>query len=559
MSARGAGTHPIRVPLMVVAACGALLVTVSPPVAGTTEALVVADEATVTRGESVDIDVLANDQIDLPDPLDPVAIAITTLPDVGTAEVIVAGEPPEPAASGAADPAQPEATAAPATEVGGAEAPAAEVVAATAMSPIIRYTPGVDAPVGPVTFGYAVQVGGAEVGSATVTASIANAAPVAVADVVTVTSAPGDTREIVVLANDEDPDGGVLSVATVTDPEHGQVSRDGDVVTYDPVDDYVGDDRFSYRIVDGQGGSAEGTVEVTVADATGPMVLRDNAVKAVAGTKRRIYVLGNDDSGGRGPLEVVSVGTASAGAEVWVHADGVSVVFRARKSYVGPDSFTYRVRDRRGNRARASVAVQVVAPPPSIHITVSGPLTRKAVPYSYRPGCPVPPSQLRRIRMNYWSFSGEIRRGTLIVRSDAVSDLSYVFKRAFDAKFRIKKVRKIDYFYRDGRRSPTGSDRAAMRAGNTSAFNCRSVVGNPTKRSAHSYGIAIDINTFQNPYVVGSTFYPEGSGSYLRRVPCRRGMICRGGAVAKAMQARGWPWGARWSNPDYQHFSATGG
>jgi D-alanyl-D-alanine carboxypeptidase len=24
------------------------------------------------------------------------------------------------------------------------------------------------------------------------------------------------------------------------------------------------------------------------------------------------------------------------------------------------------------------------------------------------------------------------------------------------------------------------------------------------------------------------------------------------------MQAVGWPWGARWSKPDYQHFSLSG-
>jgi hypothetical protein len=161
--------------------------------------------------------------------------------------------------------------------------------------------------------------------------------------------------------------------------------------------------------------------------------------------------------------------------------------------------------------------------------------------------------------MNYWDYRGVVRRGTLIVRVDAVADMSHVFTEAFDKGFRIKKMKPADAYYKKGRRSPTASDRAAMAAGNTSAFNCRPVVGNPTKRSAHSYGVAIDINTYENPYVVGSGFYPRGAGKYLRRAPCRTGMICPGGTVATAMRQRGWLWGARWSRPDYQHFSANGG
>jgi hypothetical protein len=163
------------------------------------------------------------------------------------------------------------------------------------------------------------------------------------------------------------------------------------------------------------------------------------------------------------------------------------------------------------------------------------------------------------MKVNYWNYADALKRGRMIVRSDAVRDLTHVFTRAFKAGFQVKKMRPADRYYKGGLRSPIDSDRAAMRAGNTSAFNCRSVVGNPTKRSMHSYGVAIDINTFQNPYVVSGGIYPPGAGEYLRRTPCRTGMICPGGVVATAMADRGWPWGARWSRPDYQHFSSNGG
>jgi len=29
--------------------------------------------------------------------------------------------------------------------------------------------------------------------------------------------------------------------------------------------------------------------------------------------------------------------------------------------------------------------------------------------------------------------------------------------------------------------------------------------------------------------------------------------------LVRAFESVGWTWGGRWSSPDYQHFSATGG
>lgn len=202
--------------------------------------------------------------------------------------------------------------------------------------------------------------------------------------------------------------------------------------------------------------------------------------------------------------------------------------------------------------------VRVVRPRPGVGVSVSGPLTRADVPHSFRPGCPVGPDRLRRIRVNHQDYRGNVSRGTVIVRKDAVTDLVHVFTRAYQARFPIKRMRPMDVFYDGGRRSPEGSDIAAMNAGNTAVFNCRPVVGNPYRLSAHSYGVAIDINTFENPYVTASRVYPAAARAYLDRSRYRTGMILRGGAIERAMRERGWFWGARWSYPDYQHFSANG-
>lgn len=87
---------------------------------------------------------------------------------------------------------------------------------------------------------------------------------------------------------------------------------------------------------------------------------------------------------------------------------------------------------------------------------------------------------------------------------------------------------------------------------------CGTGTGNPYRMSRHSYGDAIDVNTFENPDQTGSRVYPAAAGSYLNRRRYRKGMILPGSAIATAMRTRGWPWGARWANPDYQHRSKTG-
>jgi hypothetical protein len=189
----------------------------------------------------------------------------------------------------------------------------------------------------------------------------------------------------------------------------------------------------------------------------------------------------------------------------------------------------------------------------------SGPLTRRAVPYSYRPGCPVPPATLRKLTFTYWTMKGTLARGTVVVRLSAVRPLRQVFRRAFDTRFPLQKVVPVDAYYRHGKATPTQSDIAQMADGDTMAFNCRSVTGNPYRLSRHSYGDAIDINCRQNPYVTGRHVYPAGSRAYLVRRPYRKGMILPGGPVATAMRRQGWRWGARWAAPDYQHFSRTGG
>jgi len=178
------------------------------------------------------------------------------------------------------------------------------------------------------------------------------------------------------------------------------------------------------------------------------------------------------------------------------------------------------------------------------------PVTAADLPASYRSGCPVPPQDLRLLRMTHLDLAGTGRTGELVVHADAVEAVVAVFSRLHAARFPIARMERVDAF--------DGSDDASMAANNTSAFNCRPSTGG-TGWSEHAYGRALDLNPVQNPYVSGSTVLPEAGRAYVDRGNRRPGMVVAGDVVVQAFSAQGWGWGGAWTNPrDYQHFSRSG-
>jgi hypothetical protein len=140
----------------------------------------------------------------------------------------------------------------------------------------------------------------------------------------------------------------------------------------------------------------------------------------------------------------------------------------------------------------------------------------------------------------------------MVVNAAVTQSVLTVFGRLYDARFPIRRMVPVDAY--------GGSDPASMDADNTSGFNCRNAVASgPPRWSAHAYGQAIDVNTIENPYVQAGVASPVAGAAYLDRSDRRPGMAFSGGVLVDAFAAVGWQWGGRWSDPDYQHFSATGG
>jgi hypothetical protein len=176
-------------------------------------------------------------------------------------------------------------------------------------------------------------------------------------------------------------------------------------------------------------------------------------------------------------------------------------------------------------------------------------VTAADLPASWHAGCPVGPSQLRLLTLPYRDFSGARRTGQLVVNARVVTQVAQAFRDLYAARFPIRSLRLVDEY--------GGDDDRSMAADNTSAFNCRNAVGG-SGWSQHAYGLAIDVNPRENPYVYGGQVLPPEGAAYTNRSDHRRGMTYPGSAVNRAFARQGWSWGGRWHNPDYQHFSTNG-
>ena len=185
-------------------------------------------------------------------------------------------------------------------------------------------------------------------------------------------------------------------------------------------------------------------------------------------------------------------------------------------------------------------AARTTAPPPAQVLARS----------TWQPSCPVAPADLAWVRLTFWGFDERRHTGELLVARSVAADLVRVFRSLYRARFPLEQLRITTPAELD--LPPTGD------GNNTESFVCRPVTGG-TSYSQHAYGLAVDLNPFQNPYLKDRVVLPELASAYLDRTWVRPGMITADGPVVAAFADVGWEWGDAWRTlKDYQHFSLTG-
>ena len=227
----------------------------------------------------------------------------------------------------------------------------------------------------------------------------------------------------------------------------------------------------------------------------------------------------------------------------------------ARPLPLRPDGFGQVLPTPAALRDRRLPTVDRLPPPPGGRfrstIRPIGPAVRARMGATWRPGCPVGLDELRYVTVSFRGFDGRPHTGELVVHRRVAAQVVSVFARLYRARFPIEEMRLVTTA--DLEAHPTGD------GNNTAAFVCRAA-RKQTRWSAHAYGLAVDVDPFQNPYRRGDLVLPELASAYLDRADRRPGMIRRGDAVTTAFAAIGWTWGGTWRSPrDLMHFSATGG
>ena len=198
---------------------------------------------------------------------------------------------------------------------------------------------------------------------------IVNMAPEAVDDMASVVE---DSRraEIVVLANDSDPDGDTLTLVSVTPPSlNGEAEISGTSVLYTPEVGFVGTETFNYTIDDGNNNTASAAVTVTVTPKpnTAPVLQEVSFTVGEDSTATSIDVLADAVDADGDTLTVQSLGTPSAGGTARIENN--QVTYTPAPEFSGTETFTYTVTDNEGAVVSANVTV-TVTPKPNVPPTV---------------------------------------------------------------------------------------------------------------------------------------------------------------------------------------------
>lgn len=170
---------------------------------------------------------------------------------------------------------------------------------------------------------------------------------------------------------------------------------------------------------------------------------------------------------------------------------------------------------------------------------------------SYPEGCVVDWDELRYLQVMHRDADGKVLRGELVCNKLIADDLLEIFRKLYEAGYPIERIALIDGYEAD--------DETSMTANNTSCFCFRKVAGSQ-RLSAHSRGLAIDINPLYNPCVRTKAngvriIQPSAGKPYARRTLAHPYMIRPGDLLCRLMKQHGFRWGGAWrSVKDYQHF-----
>ena len=166
---------------------------------------------------------------------------------------------------------------------------------------------------------------------------------------------------IEVLANDSDPEGGELTISSISSsPSSGTVTVNNGAIDYVPNTGFIGEDSFEYVVCDAQGLCDTALVVVAVTDGGGnqaPIAVNDNATLEANSTVN-IDVLANDSDPDGDDLTITSINSPPSNGTAIL--ENGAITYTPNTDFEGEDSFQYVVCDAQGLCDTALVTVTVV-------------------------------------------------------------------------------------------------------------------------------------------------------------------------------------------------------
>jgi len=181
---------------------------------------------------------------------------------------------------------------------------------------------------------------------------------------------------LAVLTNDLDPDGLALTITNFTSPSWCSLCLVSNMFCYTPNSNFIGTDRFTYSVTNGQGGVGHGLVTLQVVDIktnlTPPVATDDYVTVHGNSFSNEVFVLSNDanyDNVARGIMYASPPRHGSA------QRSGCSIdpttyplysgeiLYAPARYFAGNDSFTYSILGTGGVVRSASVFVTVTGDP----------------------------------------------------------------------------------------------------------------------------------------------------------------------------------------------------
>jgi len=209
--------------------------------------------------------------------------------------------------------------------------------------------------------------GGKETETVTISVKSINDVPVAEVDSYSVDE-DSSLNATSVLVNDTDADGDTLEVNTspVSGVSHGNLTLFANgTFTYLPSGDFSGSDKFTYEVIDNQGGVTQAVATITVtsindaptADNDDYVLVENTTLNVSHLAANRLLINDGDVDGDPLTLSITPINNVTNGT-LTLNTNG-SFSYTPSASFSGNDNFTYQISDSNNATAQASVSLSV--------------------------------------------------------------------------------------------------------------------------------------------------------------------------------------------------------